>query len=80
MAWIYDIHAPVTTMEHAHGQISPDSALYSLVDWNTIETDTNVYQWCLERDLLSEDAYHPTTQGIVDYVASVLGINLSGLD
>ena len=80
MAFIYDINVPVTKNDHGHGQIDKSSDYYDLVDWGSIETDTNVYQWCLERDLLSWDGYHPTTQGIVDYVDSVLGINMAVLD
>ena len=80
MAFIYDINVPVTKNDHGHGQIDKSSDYYDLVDWASIETDTNVYQWCLERDLLSWDGYHPTTQGIVDYVDSVLGINMAVLD
>lgn len=76
MAFIYDIKADVTKNDQAHGQIDETSAFYDLVDWSSIETATNVYEWCRDRDLLSDDGYHPSTLGIADYLRTIFGTNV----
>lgn len=80
MAFIYDTAAATTKNEHGHGQISSASAYYSLVDWDSIEMATNAYQWCLERNLLSGDEYHPTATGMALYIKSILGIDIADLN
>lgn len=76
MAFIYDIHADITFNEHAHGKIDTSGPLYGIVDWSTIHTSTNAYDWCHNRGLISDDRYHPSPIGLKQYFEQAFGVNI----
>jgi hypothetical protein len=51
--------------------------LYNVVDWSKIHTSTNAYQWCRDRNMISDDMYHPTPMGIIEYFKQAFDTNIA---
>jgi hypothetical protein len=71
MAFIYDVNNQiydVSWLSNVLGVIDWSDPLHKLINWNKIQTDNTPYEWCKNRNLLMEDNFHPTVEGITRWL------------
>jgi hypothetical protein len=71
MAFIYDVDNQIYDVNWLHnvlGVIDWSDPLNNLIDWSKIQTDNTPYEWCKTRNLLSNDNFHPTVEGITRWL------------
>lgn len=63
-------------LEHCLGQVDITSPYYNQVDWDRCRTQDTPYEWCESRDLLQTDRFHPTKDGLKQWMFQVMDIDL----
>jgi len=78
MNFVYDIHKDYTNTKFGYslGNIDTSSPLYNLVNWNKINQHHTPYEWGKQHGYLDEDNWHVTSEGMVKWFRSNLGIDL----
>lgn len=78
MSWIYNVdHGDVGSQHEAsHGKLVVDTPLYRMVDWSKFCARTSPYEWCQQRNMLDPDQYHPTTEGMVNWLSEEMNCDL----
>ena len=64
-------------LEHCLGKIDPTSSLYSMINWNKFTAPIPPYEYCLAKNLLQIDEFHPTISGMVEWFDTQMGFNIT---
>jgi hypothetical protein len=82
MSFIYD----TTTTCHELAWLTPvlgvmdtQSDLYNLVDWSQVQTKNTPYEWCKSRNLIKDDGFHPTREGMCQWVWENFNLDIASL-
>jgi hypothetical protein len=82
MSFIYD----TTTTCHELAWLTPvlgvmdtQSDLYNLVDWSQVQTQNTPYEWCKSRNLIKDDGFHPTREGMCQWVWKNFNLDIASL-
>jgi hypothetical protein len=78
MNFIYDIHKDYSTFRWGYslGKIDTSSPLYTAVNWDKITQHNSLHEWAKLHGHLADDQWHITSDGMVKWFYSSLGINL----
>ena len=78
MNFIYDIHKDYSTFNFGYslGKIDISSPLYTTVNWDKITQNTSLYEWAKLHGHLADDQWHITSDGMIKWFESDLGIDL----
>jgi len=78
MNFIYDIHKDYTNTKFGYGLGSIDTSapLYNVVNWNKINQHISPYEWGNQHGYLDKDDWHVTSDGMIKWFDSNLGIDL----
>lgn len=63
-------------LEHCLGQVDTTSPWYDQVDWDRCRTQNTAYEWCQERNLLQQDRFHPTKDGLRQWMLAQFDLDL----
>jgi hypothetical protein len=64
-------------LEHCLGQVDTASTWYDQVDWTKFPAKENPYEYCVERNLLRSDNFHPTKEGLKQWFSHQMDIYLT---
>ena len=64
-------------LEHCLGKVDTTSSLYNMINWNKFTVPIPPYEYCLERNMLQIDEFHPTSSGLVEWFDTQLGFNIT---
>lgn len=82
MSFIYDIYKQtqeISWLDQVLGPLDPESRLKNLVDWNSVQITNTPFEWCQQRNLISEDKFHPTPDGMKQWLLENFDLDLSKL-
>ena len=78
MNFIYDIHKDYNNSPNGHclGTIDSASTLYKSVRWEKINQSPGIFEWASQHRRLKYDQFHPTPDGIFEWLNIHLGVDL----
>lgn len=82
MAFIYNLDNQIynlNSLENVLGAIDRTSPLNGLVSWTKIQTVDTPYEWCQQRNLTSQDKFHPTIFGMKQWLLKNFNLNIDQL-
>ena len=82
MSFIYNTSAheyQTTWLTCTLGHLDKNSTLYNTVQWNQIQIRNTPYEWCQERVLLKDDGFHPTVQGMLQWLLENFQLDVTKL-
>ena len=82
MSFIYDVHKQtqeISWLDQVLGQLDSESKLKNLVDWTRIQTHDTPFEWCQQQNLISDDKFHPTPDGMKKWLLKNFDLDLAKL-
>lgn len=82
MSFIYDVNNQIyddSWLSNVLGAIDWSDPLHKLIDWHKIQTDNTPYEWCKSRNLLNNDNFHPSVNGMTEWLLENFELNIARL-
>jgi hypothetical protein len=82
MSFIYDVNNQIydnSWLSNVLGAIDWSEPLHKLIDWYKIQTDNTPYEWCKSRNLLTEDNFHPSVDGMTEWLLENFELDIARL-
>jgi hypothetical protein len=82
MSFIYDVNNQIydnSWLSNVLGAIDWSDPLHKLIDWYKIQTDNTPCEWCKSRNLLTEDNFHPSVDGMTEWLLENFELDIARL-